>query len=66
MELLKRNPVALFIQIVFVVIIFVVVQYLISAQIMSTYYQMTLTTLCLNIILAVSLNLINGLRVSFL
>lgn len=60
MELLKRNPTALLIKILLLAAIFGIIQFLISSGIMSTYYQMTLTTLCLNIILAVSLNLING------
>ncbi len=60
MELLKRNPAALFLKILILAGIFSAIQYMISFKILSTYYQMTLTTLCLNIILAVSLNLING------
>lgn len=60
MELLKRNPLAFLIKVLVLAAIFCIVQFAISTQLMPTYYQMTLTTLCLNIILAVSLNLING------
>ena len=60
MELFKRNPLALLIKVLLLAAVFTVIQYAITSKIMPTYYQMTLTTLCLNIILAVSLNLING------
>ncbi len=60
MELLKRNPAAFAVKVVILVAIFSIVQLLIAEKILSTYYQMTLTTLSINIVLAVSLNLING------
>lgn len=40
--------------------IFMLVQYLISTRLLNQYYQINLTIMCINIILAVSLNLING------
>jgi branched-chain amino acid transport system permease protein len=45
--------------------IFVVVQALIWADIISAYLQVTLMTICINIILAVSLNLITGFTGQF-
>lgn len=41
-------------------VIFTLVQYLISAGLLNQYYQINLASICINIILAVSLNLING------
>lgn len=40
--------------------IFALVQYFITAGVFNQYYQITITSMCINIILAVSLNLING------
>ena len=40
--------------------LFTLVQYLITTGILNQYYQINLTSMCINIILAVSLNLING------
>lgn len=40
--------------------LFILGQYLISSELLSQYYQIILTSMCINIILAVSLNLING------
>lgn len=39
---------------------FMLVQYMITVGILNQYYQINLTSMCINIILAVSLNLING------
>jgi branched-chain amino acid transport system permease protein len=39
---------------------FTLVQYLITAGLLDQYYQINLTSMFINIILAVSLNLING------
>ncbi len=44
---------------------FVVVQILISTNIINSYLQATLATICINIILAVSLNLITGFTGQF-
>ncbi|MGR6837288.1 branched-chain amino acid ABC transporter permease [Syntrophomonas erecta] len=41
-------------------LIFTVVQYAISMGMLNQYYQINLTSMCINIILAVSLSLING------
>ena len=40
--------------------LFTLVQYLISEDLLSQYYEINLTSMCINIILAASLNLING------
>jgi branched-chain amino acid transport system permease protein len=40
--------------------IFTLGQYVITTGLLSQYYQINLTSMCINIILAVSLNLING------
>jgi len=42
------------------VVVFTLVQYLISAGLLNQYYQINLASICVNIILAVSLSLING------
>lgn len=48
-----------------IIAIFVIVQLLISTNIINAYLQMTLMTICINIILAVSLNLITGFTGQF-
>ncbi|MEN6313734.1 MAG: branched-chain amino acid ABC transporter permease [Clostridiaceae bacterium] len=48
-----------------IVLTFVVIQILISTNIISAYLQDTLATICINIILAVSLNLITGFTGQF-
>ncbi|MGI5879971.1 MAG: branched-chain amino acid ABC transporter permease [Syntrophomonadaceae bacterium] len=40
--------------------LFSLVQYLITAGLLNQYYQINLTSMCINVILAVSLSLING------
>jgi len=40
--------------------LFILVQYAISTGLLNSYYQINLSSLCINIMLAVSLNLING------
>lgn len=47
------------------VLTFVVIQILISTNIINSYLQATLATICINIILAVSLNLITGFTGQF-
>lgn len=48
------------IDVVILVVLFTAVQYAISTGLLNQYYQVNLTSMCINIILAVSLNLING------
>ena len=40
--------------------LFTLVQYLITAGLLKQYYQISLASMCINVILAVSLSLING------
>src|SRR5690606_37649188 len=47
------------------ILTFVVIQILISTNIINDYLQATLATICINIILAVSLNLITGFTGQF-
>lgn len=47
------------------ILTFTIIQLLISANIISDYLQATLATICINIILAVSLNLITGFTGQF-
>lgn len=52
-------------QVISLAVLFTVVQYLISSQILGVYYQINLFMIGINIILAVSLNLINGITGQF-
>jgi branched-chain amino acid transport system permease protein len=54
------KPVQFIVEVGILVAIFTLVQYLISAGLLNQYYQINLASICINIILAVSLNLING------
>lgn len=47
-------------EVVILVVFFMLVQYLITTGLLNQYFQINLTSLGINIILAVSLNLING------
>lgn len=60
MQTYKKNWTRHGIEIALLASLFGVGQFLISADLLSQYYQIILTSLCINIILAVSLNLING------
>lgn len=52
-------------KIISLILTFAVIQGLISAGIITDYFQATLATICINIILAVSLNLITGFTGQF-
>jgi len=52
-------------KLIFLALTFVIVQLLILANIIDAYLQNTLATICINIILAVSLNLITGFTGQF-
>jgi branched-chain amino acid transport system permease protein len=52
-------------RLILLVLTYVIVQLLISVNIINDYLQATLTTICINIILAVSLNLITGFTGQF-
>jgi branched-chain amino acid transport system permease protein len=56
----KRQWLWLLINIAVLAGIFALVQYMIATRALNQYYQINLTSMCINIILAVSLNLING------
>lgn len=60
MQLYNKNWTRNGIEIALLAGLFGVGQFLISADLLGQYYQIILTSLCINIILAVSLNLING------
>ncbi|MGI6422961.1 MAG: branched-chain amino acid ABC transporter permease [Syntrophomonadaceae bacterium] len=47
-------------EVIVLVLLFTLVQYALSAGLVNQSYQITLTSMCINVILAVSLNLING------
>ena len=47
-------------RIIFMLLAYAIVQLLVSTNIINAYLQATLVTICINIILAVSLNLITG------
>jgi len=52
-------------KLLFLILTFAIVQVLISVNIINDYLQATLATICINIILAVSLNLITGFTGQF-
>jgi branched-chain amino acid transport system permease protein len=52
-------------KLIYAISIFVIIQLLIWTEIISPYLQVTLMTICINIILAVSLNLITGFTGQF-
>ncbi len=56
----KRQWLWFLINIVILAGIFTLVQYMIATRMLNQYYQINLASMCINIILAVSLNLING------
>ncbi|MDD3853368.1 MAG: branched-chain amino acid ABC transporter permease [Syntrophomonadaceae bacterium] len=47
-------------EVIILAVLFSLVQYLITTGLLNQYYQINLTSMCINIILAVSLSLING------
>lgn len=57
----KKNILTL----VIIVVFYAVVQTLISIGIINSYYEITIATICINIILAVSLNLVTGFTGQF-
>ncbi len=61
MQLILRNRIVRFSgEVLILVILFSLIQYIITTGLLNQYYQINLTSMCINIILAVSLNLING------
>ncbi|MGB4438512.1 MAG: branched-chain amino acid ABC transporter permease, partial [Sedimentibacter sp.] len=59
--LTKKN----IITVISLVLLYAVVQSLINAKIINSYYEITIATICMNIILAVSLNLVTGFTGQF-
>lgn len=57
----KKNIIIL----LFIVVFYAVVQLLITNGIINSFYEITLATICINIILAVSLNLVTGFTGQF-
>lgn len=62
MKVLTKKNIATF---GLILVVFAVVQFLISSKIINSYYEITLATICINIILAVSLNLVTGFTGQF-
>jgi branched-chain amino acid transport system permease protein len=60
MQKVKNNWIRFCGEVLILVALFTAVQYAITAGMLNQYYQINLTSMCINIILAVSLNLING------
>ncbi len=47
-------------EVLILAVLFTLVQYLVTAGLLKQYYQISLASMCINVILAVSLSLING------
>lgn len=60
MQILRNKAVRFLGEVLLLVALFTLVQYAITTGLLNQYYQINLTSMCINIILAVSLNLING------
>ncbi len=60
MKILENKIFKFILQVIILAAIFSVVQYMLVAGILNRFYEINLTSMCINIILAVSLNLING------
>ena len=60
MQKVKNNWIRFCGEVLILVALFTVVQYAITAGLLNQYYQINLTSMCINVILAVSLNIING------
>ena len=48
-----------------IILAFIIVQVLVNIGIINSFYQITIATICINIILAVSLNLVTGFTGQF-
>lgn len=57
---IKNKFIRFLIDVLALIVLFTLVQYFITTGLLNQYYQINLTSMCINIILAVSLNLING------
>ncbi|MDD3364910.1 MAG: branched-chain amino acid ABC transporter permease [Syntrophomonas sp.] len=60
MQEMKKSWGKFIIEVLVLTGLFMLVQYAVSNELLNSYYQINLSSLCINIMLAVSLNLING------
>jgi len=60
MQINKHSWTRFVAEVAVLVALFTLVQYAITTELLSQYYEINLNSMCINIILAVSLNLING------
>ncbi len=60
MQIMKKTWIKFICEVLVLTGLFMLVQYAISVGLLNSYYQINLSSLCINIMLAVSLNLING------
>ena len=60
MQIINKSWTRFLAEVAVLVVLFTLGQYAITTGLLSQYYQINLTSMCINIILAVSLNLING------
>ncbi|MDD4335476.1 MAG: branched-chain amino acid ABC transporter permease [Desulfotomaculaceae bacterium] len=60
MQKVNNKWIKLGVEILLLAALFTLVQYLITAGLLKQYYQISLASMCINVILAVSLSLING------
>jgi len=60
MQIYKHSWTRFVAEVAVLVALFTLVQYAITTELLSQYYEINLNSMCINIILAVSLNLING------
>ncbi|MEN6328643.1 MAG: branched-chain amino acid ABC transporter permease [Syntrophomonas sp.] len=60
MQKTKQKPLQFIFETAMLAALFIIIQYAITVGLINEYYQINLASLCINIMLAVSLNLING------
>lgn len=60
MQKVNNKWIKLGVEVLILAALFTLVQYLITAGLLKQYYQISLASMCINVILAVSLSLING------
>lgn len=60
MQKVNNKWIKLGVEVLLLAALFTLVQYLITAGLLKQYYQISLASMCINVILAVSLSLING------
>lgn len=60
MQKANNKWIKLGVEVLFLAALFTLVQYLITAGLLKQYFQISLASMCINVILAVSLSLING------